>query len=310
MAKSSRQPALVTRYERVELWLREQFLPSFKSAWSDFFVRDRVPNLAASLAFFALVSMIPLLILITAALGYVMAGSEQAYQGVLDLITKVAPQSVTDIFPLINDLIAGKFTAGWIGVIVLFWAGSRVFDILESALNRVWNLQKDRPFLRKTGLALVLIPGMVLFLGVSLGISTLFSITRRLEVPWFQIQLADIPFLWDIMGVLLPISLSVVGFYLVYRLIAATKVHRKDALIGALTASILWEALKFGYDYYVTHIWNVNQLYGGLGTLVIFVIWVYLSCMVLLFGAEVAFNWQRISRERHETFEYFNPMVE
>ncbi len=310
MAQSPHNKNLVTKYERVELWFREQLWPAFKSAWYDFFVEDKVPNLAASLAFFAMVSMIPLLILITAALGYVMEGSEQAYQGVLDLITKVAPHSITDIFPLINDLIAGKFTAGWIGVIVLFWAGSRVFDILESSLNRVWNLKRDRPFLKKTGLAIVLIPGMVLFLGISLGVTTLFSLTRRLEVPWLQIRLSDVPFLWDIMGILLPIGLSVIGFYLVYRLIAATKVHRKDAFIGALTAAIMWEALKFGYDYYVTHIWNVNQLYGGLGTPVLFVIWVYLSCMVLLFGAEVAFNWQRVERERHDTYEYFDPMFE
>lgn len=310
MSKSSGSQKLVTEVEQLGLWWREQVYPSYRSAWTDFFINDKVPNMAASLAFFGLVSMIPLLILVIAALGYIMASSQAAYQGVLDLITKVAPESVTEIFPLISDLIAGKFTASWIGVIVLFWAGSRVFDIMESSLNRVWNLKKDRPFLKKTGLAFVLIPGMILFLGISLGITTLFSVTRRLEIPWWQIKIADIPIFWEILSVLLPIGISTVGFYLAYRLVSATRVHRKDALIGALNAAIMWEILKFGYDYYVSHVVTINQLYGGLGTPVLFVIWVYLSCMVLLFGAEIAYNWQKVEMTRHESFDYFNPTIE
>jgi len=269
-------------------------------------VTDRVPNLAAALAFFALLSFVPLLIVITATFGYIMESSDQAYQRVLDFIQQTAPHSISEIFPLISDLIQFRFTAGWISAIILIWVGSRVFDVLESSLNRVWNLREDRPILKKTGLALLLVPGMALFLGASLGLTTIYSITKKVEVPGLNIRLEEIPFLWNVMGRLLPIVVSLIGFYIVYRLIAATRVHRKDAFIGAFTAAILWELLKRGYDFWVSNIWQVSSVYGGLGTLAVFVIWVYLSCMILLFGAEVAYNWQRIEETRDEDHTLFD----
>ncbi|MCF7804389.1 MAG: YihY/virulence factor BrkB family protein [Candidatus Marinimicrobia bacterium] len=299
---SLRQPA-----EKLSLWFRHQLFPAFGYALKDFFITDRVPNLAASLAFFTLLSFIPLVVLITASFGYVMESSEVAYQQVLDLLTQIAPHSVSSTFPMINELISLRFTAGWIGALVLLWAGSRVFDILESSLNRVWTLREDRPFLKKTGLALVLVPGMALFLGASLGLSTLYSISQKFEIPWLDVRLEDIPVFWNLIGNLIPIIVSVMGFYIVYRLIAAAKVHPKDALIGALTAGLLWEIIKRGYDYWVSNIWQVSAIFGGLGTLAVFVIWVYLSCMILLFGAEVAYNWQLVEEGREDDYGYFDP---
>jgi len=309
MAKSFLVGKITHLFEKVGLWLRYQLSPAFTKALEDFFVNDRAPNLAASLAFFALLSFIPLVVLVTASFGYVMESSEVAYQRVLDLLSQIAPHSVSSTFPMINELISLKFTAGWIGAIVLLWAGSRVFDILESALNRVWTLDRDRPFLQKTGLAIVLVPGMALFLGASLGLSALYSVSKKIEIPWLNIRLEDIPVFWNLLGNFIPIFVSVVGFYIVYKLIAATRVHPKDALIGALTAGILWEIIKRGYDYWVSNIWQVSAIFGGLGTLAIFVIWVYLSCMILLFGAEVAYNWQLVEETREEHFEYPDPSI-
>ena len=294
-------------YEKFTLWVRHQLLPAYGYALKDFFITDRVPNLAASLAFFTLLSFIPLVVLITASFGYIMESSEAAYQRVLELVTQIAPHSVSSIFPMINDLISLKFTAGWIGAVVLLWAGSRVFDILESALNRVWTLKQDRPFFKKTGLALILVPGMAIFLGASLGLSALYSVSKKVQLPWFNITLEDIPVLWNLLGNLIPVIVSIVGFYIVYKLIAATRVHPKDAFIGAMTAGILWEIIKRGYDYWVTNIWQVSTIFGGLGTLAVFVIWVYLSCMILLFGAEVAYNWQLVEEGREDRYDYLDP---
>lgn len=298
--------ALEHPIERLVLWFRYQFLPAFGGAWRDFFVTDRVPNLAAALAFFALLSFIPLLIFITATFGYILESSEAAYQRVLDFIQQTAPHAISEIFPLISDMIEFRFTAGWVSALVLVWIGSRVFDVLESSLNRVWMLKEDRPILKKTGLALLLVPGMAIFLGASLSLSTLYTLTKKFELPGFNVQLEDIPFLWNLLGQLLPVIISLLGFYLVYRLIAATRVHPKDAFIGAMTAAIMWEALKRGYDFWVTNFWEVSSIYGGLGTLAVFVIWIYLSCMILLFGAEVSYNWQKVEERRDEDFEYYN----
>ncbi len=294
-------------YERTLLWVRYQLFPSIKNAVSDFFVTDKVPNLAAALAFFALMSFIPLLILAVASLGYILESSEAAYERVVNFVGQLAPHTVSNIMPLIKETISMKYAYGWVGMLILVWVGSRVFEILEQALNRVWTLREDRPLLKRTGMALILVPGMVLFLGVSLGLSAFYSISRTFEIPWMHVRLEEIPFLFALIGRLIPFVVSIAGFYLVYKIIAATQVHRKDAFIGALTAALLWEVLKRGYDWYVTNIWEVNAIFGGLGTIAVFVIWVYLSCMVLLFGAEVAYNWQKVEETREDTYDYLDP---
>lgn len=294
-------------YEKFVLWLRYQFFPAMKNAAIDFYVVDKVPNLAAALALFALMSFIPLLIMAVASLGYLMAGSEVAYTRVLNFVRMVTPHTISNVFPVINDLISMKNTAGWVGVIFLIWVGSRVFGILESALNRVWTLKEDRPILKRTGMALILVPGMVLFLGVSILLSAFLSILRKFEIPGIDIRIEDIPIMLSILGQMVPMIVSIGGFYLVYKIIAATHVHRKDAFIGALTAAILWEGLNRGYDYYILNIWHGGAIYGGLGTLAIFVIWVYLSSMILLFGAEVAYNWQKVEESREDNYDYLDP---
>jgi membrane protein len=298
---------LIHRFEKLGLWYRHQLAPSLKHAFRDFYFEDDIPNLAASLAFFALLSFIPLLILIIVTLGYVLEGSEAAYQQVLDLLDQVAPHVVTGVFQEIRDIITFKFTAGWISAVILLWAGSRVFEIMESALNDVWSLKEDRPFIQRTALAIILVPGMVLFLGLSMSISALYSVSQQVELPYIHVQLADIPILWNLLGNLIPVMVSIVGFYFVYRLIAATHVHRKDAFIGAVTAAILWEIIKRGYDFWVTNIWAESMVFGSLGTMAVFVIWVYLSCMILLFGAEVAYNWQLVEESREDNYDYLDP---
>ncbi|HKJ69761.1 MAG TPA: YihY/virulence factor BrkB family protein [bacterium] len=294
-------------YERATLWVRYQLFPAIKNAVSDFFVTDKAPNLAAALAFFALMSFIPLLVLAVASLGYILEGSEAAYARVIQFVGQIAPHTVSDIMPLIKETISMKYAYGWVGILILVWIGSRVFEILEQALNRVWTLREDRPLLKRTGIALILVPGMVIFLGASLGLSAFYSISRNFEIPWMNVRLDEIPLLFALIGRLIPFIVSIAGFYLVYKIIAATHVYRKDAFIGALTAALLWEVLKRGYDWYVINIWEVNAIFGGLGTIAVFVLWVYLSCMVLLFGAEVAYNWQKVEETREDTYDYLDP---
>jgi len=300
-------PRLRKSLEKSGLWVRYQFLPSIQYALRDFFVTDNVPNMAAALAFFTLMSFLPLLVLAVMSLGYFLQSSEAAYLRVMDFVEQVAPHTVTDIIPLIQQTISTNSAYGWLGILILIWTASRVFEILEQALNRVWTLKEDRPLLKRTGMALILVPGMVLFLGASLGLSTFYSLIRSFQIPGIQFRLDEIPLLVTVLSQLIPAIVSIAGFYLVYKIIAATHVHRKDAFIGAVTAALLWESLKRGFDLYATHSWTVNTFYGGLSSVVVFVIWVYLSCMVLLFGAEVAYNWQKVSETREEQYDFLAP---
>ena len=95
---------------------------------------------------------------------------------------------------------------------------------------------------------------------------------------------------------LIPVFVSFAGFFILYWFLPATHVRPREALIGAAVASILFELGKVGFATYIENFGNYNAVYGSLGTVVIFLFWVYISANFLLVGAEVAAEYPRVMR--------------
>jgi len=87
----------------------------------------------------------------------------------------------------------------------------------------------------------------------------------------------------------------IVALYLLYRLIPTTTVHKREALLGAAIAAAAWEWAKFGFGLYLRHAVGYGKLYGNLGLLPIFLIWVWLGWLIVLGGAEVSYTFQNLS---------------
>jgi membrane protein len=159
----------------------------------------------------------------------------------------------------------------------------------------VFMVEKSRGMLRGIGIDLL----MILLAGILLLVSMILSsLVTFLQGYHEQISLAIGPTVQWILIYLLPFFLTYCVFSLIFKIIPNKRVHFKSALQAAFFTSLLWESAKHLFGWYVVHVVDYSMFYGSLGTLVIFVLWVYYSSMILVVGAEFAYF---LEEDRHRS---------
>jgi membrane protein len=256
------------------------------------FARDNASMVAAAMSFYALLSMVPLLIIAVAALGYVLRSPEQAYSRVFDYVGQFSPGLAREqgqgIKELLQGIVGGRKIAGWLGLITLLWTGSQIFVSLEQAINIAWDVNARRGFIRTRLFAILMVMSAGVLLLVTLGLTALVQIVLGLHVEVLGVSLGHLWWLWRVVGVLLPLVITVCMFTLVYKLLPNRAVRLRDALTGAVVAGLLWEVAKQTFSWYVPRFAHFNKVYGSLGGVIILIVWVYYSSMVTVIGAEVS----------------------
>ncbi|HLQ94892.1 MAG TPA: YihY/virulence factor BrkB family protein [Pseudogracilibacillus sp.] len=248
------------------------------------FLKDKVTLLAAGQAYYYLLSILPLLVIGFAIIPYLNLQTSQAVQ-FLDTIVpgKLASVFEKDISKFIETPHGGILTIAIIGV---FWTASNAMNALIKSINIVYEVKEARPILKVRILATALTLGMLLALIFAMfipvfGSALLGFIKNHLSVSSSFINLFH-ALRWVIGFILLTLFLIIL-----YRLAPSMKLPIYYIIPGALTASILWEITSFGFSFYVTHFGNYSAVYGGLGGIIIIMIWFFLTGVTLMIGAMV-----------------------
>ena len=254
------------------------------------FFADRGTHLAAMIAYFALVSFVPLVFLALALLGFAGRADESSF--FVNELTKMFPDtSVRRIVDFVDTLRENALALGLIGGAFLLWSSLSLFSVLESAFNIVYG-QPNRPFLKGKALASGLLVGslILLFAGLVAG-SIGFEILKR-YADW----LAASPALAYTVSV--AVSTLAVFLFLVSTYYVLTNIEHtfRDVLPGAVLAAILLQVSFQVLPIYVRLSKDVVTL-RALGAPVILLVWLYVMANVIVVGAEV--NWW-FSRGRAE----------
>jgi membrane protein len=244
------------------------------------FFHDRGPHLAAMIAYFALLSFVPLTFLALSLLGLTGRADESSY--LVTELKKVFPgTSVSSIVNAVHSVQRNAKTLGIIGAIALFWTSLSFFSVLESTFNIVYG-RPNRPFLRGKILALLMLIALLatLFVGLLAG-SVGFDVLKR-YAPGISGNGAVA------YGVSLVVSLSAVFLFLVavYYLLTNAKVHFVDVLPGAAVAAVLLEASFQVLPFYVRES-DVSIALRAFGAPVILLVWLYVMANAIVFGAEI-----------------------
>ena len=256
------------------------------------FFADRGPHLAAMIAYFALLSLVPLFFLALALLGLFDRADETTY--LVTELNKVLPSaSISQIVRVVNDIQDNAATLGAIGGVFLLWTSISLFSVLESAFNIVYG-KPNRSFLHGKGIAVVVMLGMLvtLFVGLVIG-SVGFEVLHDLAPGVVANR-------WVAHGLSLAISTASVFLFLVsiYYLLTNEKLSFRDVLPGAVIASILLQVSFQALPLYVALSQREEVLtLRALGAPVILLIWLYVMANAIVLGAEV--NWWR-ARGRQE----------
>jgi len=251
--------------------------------------RDQVLTLSASLAYYALFSLGPMLLLVVFVCGYF--GSRQAVESGLfvqiqQLIGPAAATQLRHIMPYATLDGTHPLRAG-IGLLALLLAATSVFTEIQDSLNRIWHLQvrPDAGWLKvvKTRLlsfALVIILGLLLL--ASLGLQVVSAgLLARLHA-YFPHVSAGLVNATDIVLSLVFTS----GLYtILYKVLPDARIRWRDVAVGAVFTAVLFLVGRFSITYYIGHS-KLNHAYGAAGTLVVLLVWVYYSALILYVGAE------------------------
>jgi membrane protein len=254
------------------------------SAW-----RDQVLTLSASLAYYALFSLGPMLLLVIGVCGY-FGGHQAVEEGLFVQIRHlIGPSAATQLRRIMPyaTLDGTHPLRASIGLLTLLFAATSVFTEIQDSLNRIWQLKirLDAGWWKvvKTRLlsfSLVLILGLLLL--ASLGLTVVSArLLAKLHV-YFPHVSAGLVYATDIVVSLL----FTTGLYaILYKALPDACIRWRDVAVGAAFTAVLFLVGRFSITYYIGHS-NLNHAYGAAGTLVVLLVWVYYSALILYVGAE------------------------
>jgi membrane protein len=284
--------------------LKRIFLFKFVFDVFDRFGKNNGALLAAGLAFFLVLAFVPLLLVGLWALGLVYENKpDEAVQQIQHLLqTQVLPgaageevnrlmqsAAISDDHghagPTLLHILQGHGVAGIVGFLGIVWAAIQIFINGSTAMNAAWETTEQRNWFHLRGVALALLVGVGVLLVLSLAVT---AISTAISGSSFAKQ---VPFEGAIIAGLVELGAVIVSalmYAVTYKFLPSPSAHIswKSALIGGCTAAIAFEVVKKGLSVYLLK--PNKSLYGELGNLIAFVLWVYYSMMILLLGAEVS----------------------
>ena len=245
------------------------------------FRSDRLPRHASALAFSSLLALAPMMAIALSVFS-LFAGTEQLGTSLEDFIYKfLVPAAGDEVRTYLDQFTGqlGSLTA--LGLLSFFLTALLLLANIESSFNDIWRVKKGRTMTSRLTIYWALVSLGPIMMGASLTISGYLIALAAGSVDGYSQQVNSF-------GVLmLPFLLEMMAFMLLYLIMPNVRVSLMHAIVGALVAVCLFELTKAGFRYYIANFANYKAVYGALSTLPVFLIWVYLSWVVALFGAEV-----------------------
>jgi len=250
------------------------------------FNRDKVIIRASGLAYSSLLATVPLIAVIFAVLTAFGALDELQLKVQDFLFSNFLPTQHDEIVSLLDQFTGNTTKLGFLGFAFLTLAAILLLDNVESNFNDIYHVTSRRRLISKiTAYTSVLVFG-TLFMGASL------SISARLETTILRGMSVDLSWITRQLSWLFPLVLAFLAFLFLYMVAPFTRVRFKSAVIGAATSAVLFEVGKHVVANWVGQSVRYSTVYGSLVVVPIFLIWLYITWIVVLIGLEVAFTHQ------------------
>lgn len=256
---------------------------------------DDATHMAAGVAYYSILSLFPLTIGILAVFSPLLP-SDTVESALLDFLRTYLPGS-DDAFRENLDATGGVRSAlGLVSVLGMFWSASAIFGAISKAVNRAWDVHEDRPFYidKVRHIAMAFSVGLLFILSVSTTTLLQFvddivgqngGVMQVLEQDTVNTVARVLPFLF---------SLSI--FLLIYKYVPNTTTYWRYIWPGALLAALAFEVSKGFFILYLDNFADFERVYGSLGSVVVLLLWTYVSSLTLIIGAEFTSEYERMLR--------------
>jgi membrane protein len=271
---------------------------SFWRGFLGFYSSDNL-TYAASIAYYALLSLFPFFLLALAMLARVTA-DVQDRAAVLAFVLQYFPAQFEFITKQLDAFRGTALTLGVAGTAALVWGALGVFGAISTAVNYAWGVEKQRSFWKHKlySFVMMLVAGLILLIAL-----LLVSASQMVGASWFAEVLRRFPGLLVLRGFTVRhattlLFIVVVGF--IYYFVPNAKVRFRDVWIGAVVTGLLWKGALEGFSWYMRDMSRFTRVNGSIAAVVVFLVWVYIQAVILLYGVEFTAAYARLRRGRPE----------
>jgi membrane protein len=251
------------------------------------FLEDRVSIRASALTFYTLLSIVPIVAMafgVAKGFGFQEKLEEfiiENFKGQEEVLNWIIDLSENVLQDIQGGLLAG------IGLIILIWSVMQVLTNIEKSFNAIWQIKKSRNFFRKIAdyLSMMLIGPLLIIISSSLMVYITTSIKEVSESPALEWLLRILPYvlIWLV-------------FTLLYIIMPNTKVNFQYALIAGIIAGTLFQLAQWGYFHFQIGVTKYSVIYGTFAALPLFLVWLQISWLIVLLGAEISFAYQNLGK--------------
>ena len=267
------------------------------------FGEDRCSHMAAAISYYALLSLFPLLILLVSVVGIFLRSSslqQDLVDQVLDILPLTQDEGADEVSRAVRAVAGVSVPLTIVGLAALAWSASAMFGAIRSSLNVAWGSSRRRSLVRQKLLDLAMMAGFGAFFLLSISATGLLRATQEASSNLLGPLSGSSFFFWRAVSFAVPALLSLGAFTALYRFVPSAQVKMSGVWAGAAAAAFLFELAKNGFSFYLANFGRYDLVYGSLGAVVTFLVGLYLSAAVLLFGAEVAAEYPKVVRGEYD----------
>lgn len=250
------------------------------------FSEDRGTHMAAAIAYYALFSLFPLMILGVSIFGLVIRDPDRRAE-VLTGLVDALPVNAPNVERQLTTLADQSPTITLVALLVTAWSASALITAVRRSMDVAFSTDRARPLLRAKAIDILVLPALGFAFLATVALTTAWRLVQReaeSSLPFAD----DLRWAWDLGAFAIPALLTFLAFMFLYWLLPSLNVRLRHIWGGALLATVGFEAVKLLFAIYVANYSNYDVVYGSLAGIMALLFWVYLSANILLFGAEVA----------------------
>ncbi|KAB7704160.1 YihY family inner membrane protein [Bacillus aerolatus] len=243
-----------------------------------------VPDTAAQMSYFFLLSLFPLLIFAVTLLAYLPINQQDMF----DLIRDFAPgDTINTIENTLNEVLSNR-NGGLLsfGVIATIWSASNGMNAVIKGLNHAYNIDEARPFYHVRGLSVLLTFGLIFIMAAALILQVFGKQIGVFASDYLGVSDQFLS-LWNWLRWLISPLLIFGVFVGLYYLAPNLSIKCVTVIPGAIFAAVGWIIVSLGFSFYVNNFGNYTATYGSIGGIIVLMIWFYLSAMIILIGGEI-----------------------
>jgi membrane protein len=252
---------------------------------------------SASIAYYSLLSLFPFLLLVISLLGSVTANDTDR-AAVLGFVFRYFPTQLDFVTSQLDAFQSARLRLGVGGLLALVWGSLGVFGAVTSAVNEAWGVEKQRSFLKHRLVSFLMLVAAGGVLMVALLTVSLVHVAEMSRLGAVVAGIRGLYILQTLGFQYLGTILLIIAVGLVFYFIPNAKTRFRDVWVGAIFTGILWRGAFEGFSWYLARNTGLQMIHGSVSAVLAFLLWIYVSSIILMYGVEFTAAYARLRRRR------------